>query len=90
MRITKAVIIHLGDPNLHLAHVVYGSKAIRLMWLFHVCSETWRMPFQTAPVTGSLVSVAANLRVAEFGTLFLVFIGDGDRERPAAGSQVRC
>ena len=30
----------------------------------------WRMSFETAPVTGSLVSVAANLRVAEFGTLF--------------------
>ena len=28
-------------PNLHLAHVVYGSKAILLMWLFHVCSETF-------------------------------------------------
>ena len=38
---TKAVIIHLGGPNLHLAHVVYGSKDIWLMWLFHVCSATF-------------------------------------------------
>ena len=61
------------------------------------------MSFQTAPVTGSLVSDAANLRVAEFGTLFQyiadlclgnpwdsVFIGDGDTDWPAAGRQVRC
>ena len=32
---------------------------------------TWWISFETALVTWSLVSVAANLRVAEFGTLFL-------------------
>ena len=31
---------------------------------------TWWMSFETAPVTGSLVSVADNLRTAEFDTLF--------------------
>ena len=32
---------------------------------------TWWISFETAPVTESLVSVAAHLRVAEFVTLFL-------------------
>ena len=37
----------------------------------YIClAYTWWMSFETAPVTGSLVSVAPNLRVAEFGTLF--------------------
>ena len=31
---------------------------------------TWWMSFETAPVTGSLVSVADNLRTAEFDTFF--------------------
>ena len=34
---------------------------------------TWWISFETVPVTGSLVSVAANLCVAEFGTS-VVFI----------------
>ena len=53
--------------NAWLCTVVFFWSGEKL----YIClAYTWRISFKTAPVTGSFVSVAANLRVAEFGTLF--------------------
>ena len=59
----------LAPPmSMRLLSVVFFWSGEKL----YICPlYTWWISFETTPVTGSLVSVAANLYVAEVGTLFL-------------------
>ena len=65
---SDAVVGAYGSPN----ERVVAHCRVLLEWgeTVYLSCVTWRMSFETAPVTESLVSVTANLRMAEFGTLF--------------------